>query len=250
MSSFRVRSFTNGDVRWIDLEGDATATGAERLQRDLAAAFDTLVDDEAPPGRYVLDLSAIGAEEGGETLDAILDAIPADTRLALIPPQTDNWIEAVGRRHALVADVFSTQGSALQALGIRSRGQQRESPEDGRRHARVDTALRAKIWFEHPTGTRWGQAYISNLSRSGALLKRIDVDHYDPDMYRWLASGVPAVSIDLAVGGGRGRIKGRVVRLKDTNGLPNLGVQFEEVPPQLAVALAAFIEENRAESVA
>lgn len=250
MSSFRVRTYANGDVRWIDLEGDAAATLTARVHNEVASAFDRGADHETAPCVYVLDLSGMAPGSGVHALDAILDAVPPATKLALIPPQDPGWCAGLGHRHAISAEVFATQQHALQALGLEGRGTPRERPDENRRHDRVSTQLRARISFEHPRGTRWGQAYIANLSRSGACLKRLDIADFNADDLRYLASGVPTVTLEIALDAGRGRVRGRVVRLNDEHGLPNLGVRFEEISPPLAVAIAHYVEERRAEALA
>lgn len=267
MASFRVRVYRNRDVLWVELMGAATATPAPQVKKEVAAAFaygarpsdgeaeaageaGEIGDaGDAPRGRYVLDLSQV-LTVGGHTLEAILDAVPRVGEVALIPPPESGWFEGVRRRIDLSVTVYASERHALLALGLESRGTLIERPDENRRHVRVETNLRSKIWFNHPQGARFGRTIITNLSKSGAYLTKLDVP-LGPDEFRYFASGMGPLMIDLPISlDAKRHVRSRVVRVDTRGGLPQLGVKFEELDPSLERALASYIAARVPEALA
>jgi len=243
MDTFRVRSYDNGEVRWIELVGDARPTLCTRITRDVAAVFDHDAAQSAPPHTFVLDISGVRLDPS--TLDAVLDGVPPACKLALIPPDEMGWYGGLAHRHAISADIYMNQHHALRALGLATYGLLRERPDEARRHPRIETAFRSRVWFEAPRGARFGQAFVANLSRRGACLTRIDMD-VARDELSLLASGTQPLHLDIAIGGAQGKVLGRVVRAG--GGLSRLGVFFEQVESPLDHALAMFIAERAPEA--
>src|SRR5688500_11182817 len=105
MEPFRVRSYQNGDVRWIEIVGTPVRALAANLKREIGSAFEIDPVHETPPAVFVLDLS--GVKVDALTLDVILDGIPPATRIALIPPFEPGWYDALrARQHGLTVDVY------------------------------------------------------------------------------------------------------------------------------------------------
>jgi hypothetical protein len=240
MSRFRVRCYENGEVRWIELAGAAAATPADTVRREVRAAF--LPEGEGPARRYVLDLSQVLAV-GGRTLEAIIGAIPPDREVGLIPPPQPGWFEEVGGPLDVSVTVYASERHALLALGLESRGEPCESAIDKRRHLRIPTSLRSRLWLHSPRGERFGKAIVSNLSKSGAYLTQLDCE-LGAEEFRYFATGGGPLVLALPIVPERRHIRSRVVRLDTVRGVPNLGVSFEEIDPELERALAAYVAER------
>jgi hypothetical protein len=239
MATFRVRVYENLDVRWIELAGAAAATPSSRVREEVSDAFEREDEDHGEVRRYVLDLSQV-LTVGSPTLEAILDAVPQNRDVALIPPPERGWFGAVSRRIDLSMPVFANEKHALLALGLETRGTLLDRPDENRQHLRVETAIKSRIWFDHPKGPRFGRALITNLSKTGAYLTRLDCE-IGPDEFRYFASGAGPLVIDIPIDMERGHVRSRVVRVDTLRGLPQLGVQFEEMEPAMERAIARYI---------
>jgi hypothetical protein len=243
MPSFRLRCYDNEDVRWIELLGAAAATPAQRVREEVAACFDESDWHGDLPRRYVLDLSQV-CTVGTLTLEAILDAMPASREIGLIPPPVQGWFAAIGSRIDLSVAVYAGERHALLALGLESRGALVERPDENRRHIRVETALKARIWFDHPRGPRFGRALVANLSKTGAYLTKLDCE-IGRDEFLHFAGGAAPLLLDLPISiERRSHLRSRVVRIDTDRGVPQFGVHFEEVDAEIERLIARYIAER------
>jgi hypothetical protein len=126
------------------------------------------------------------------------------------------------------------------------RGTPPERADESRRHPRVETSLRSRVWFDLPRGPKFGQAWVANLSRRGACLTRLDLG-LAPDELSLLAPGTRPFRLDLAIGGARGKVSARVVRADAGRALSRLGVRFDDIEPALDRALERYIAERVAD---
>lgn len=242
MAGFRLRCYDNEDVRWIELLGAVAATPGARLREEVARAFDESEWREDISRRYVLDLSQV-VTVGTLTLESILYAVPPSREVGLIPPPVPGWFAAMGRID-LAVNVYASERHALLALGLDSRGTLLERPDENRRHIRVETAIKARIWFDHPRGPRFGRALVANISKTGAYLTKLDCE-IGREEFRYFAGGQGPLLVDLPISlERRGHLRSRVVRVDTNRGIPQLGVHFEEVDPEFERSLARYIAER------
>ncbi len=254
---YKVRTYENGDLRWVEPSGAATATSAEIVTRAVREAFAAEpAPGLPPPQRFILDLSQV-ITVGGRTLEAILEGVPPGRDVGLIPPPQPGWFAGVGRRIDVSVTVYASERHALLALGLDSRGVPRDRPTEKRRYPRIETALRSRLWFQSPRGERFGKAIVGNLSKSGAYLKQLDVE-LGPEEFRYFASGAGPLMLVLPIGpvtpdqvgiaarGERRHIRTRVVRMETVRGVPHLGVHFEDIDPEVEDAISTYITRGRA----
>jgi hypothetical protein len=244
MASFRIRCYENGDARWIELLGAAAATQPARLRAEIAAAFAHREhgEDENEPRRFILDLSQVIAV-GAPTLEAILDAVPRGPEIGLIPPPEPGWFAEISKRIDLSVAVYANERHALLALGLVTRGRLLDRPEEHRRHVRVETSIKARMWFRAPRGERGGRVIIANMSKSGALLTRLECD-LGPEDFIHFAQETGSLHLSLPLEMEMHKLRSRVVRIDTTRGAPHLGVRFEELDPLFERALSRYIAER------